>query len=109
MEKGSLWAAAAAKGLAPQASSGSSAAWEPRMVVSARRVREVLVCTASESIRIPVEVVAAVNKALGKDEAVAAQRLQSGDTMVIFAETATAYKAGEDWISKAFGGDTYKT
>jgi len=69
-------------------------AQEPRIVVPARREREVIVRKGEgdSSQRTPVEVVRAVNSALGNDEAIAARRLQSGDTLITFKEAANAYK-----------------
>ena len=52
---------------------------------------------------MPVETVIAVNAALGRNEAVAACRLRSGDTLVTFASEAIMYKDTEGWIIAAFG------
>lgn len=78
---------------------------EPRIVVPARREREVIVRKGegNSSQRTPVEVVRAVNSALGNDEAIAARRLQSGDTLITFKEAANAYKTDDTWIAEAFG------
>jgi hypothetical protein len=80
-------------------------AQEPRIVVPARREREVIVRKGEgdSSQRTPVEVVRAVNSALGNDEAIAARRLQSGDTLITFREAANAYKTDDTWIAEAFG------
>ncbi len=56
-----------------------------------------------EAYRTPADVVAAVNTAFGVSEAVAVRRLKSGDTLVTFKEQASAYKANNSWIEKAFG------
>src|SRR5208282_5651152 len=56
-----------------------------------------------EAHRTPADVVAAVNTALGASEAVAIRRLKSGDILVTFKEQASAYKANNNWIEKAFG------
>jgi hypothetical protein len=84
---------------------GATAALEPRVVVPARREREVVVRKGDGDPlqRTPIEVVRAVNSALGSNEAVAARRLQSGDTLVTFNEAAKAYKTGDTWITEAFG------
>jgi hypothetical protein len=84
---------------------GALAAQEPRIVVPARREREVVVRKGDSdaSQRTPAEVVRAVNTALGDSEAVAARRLQSGDTLVTFSEGAKAYKTDDAWIAEAFG------
>ena len=73
----------------------------------ARRSREVLIKQGEhnegEAHRSPADVVAAVNTALGVNEAVAIRQLKSGDTLVTFKEQASAYKANNSWIEKAFG------
>ena len=84
---------------------GALTAQEPCIVVPARREREVVIRKGEEnsSQRTPVEVVRAVNSALGNDEAIAARRLQSGDTLITFKEAANAYKIDDAWIAEAFG------
>ena len=74
-------------------------------MVPARREREVIVRKGEgdSSQRTPVEVVRAINSALGNDEAIAARRLQSGDTLITFREAANAYKTDDTWIAEAFG------
>ncbi len=76
-------------------------------MVPARRSREVLIKQGEynerEAYRTLADVVAAVNIALGASEAVAIRRLKSGDTFVTFKEQASAYKANNSWIEKAFG------
>jgi hypothetical protein len=56
---------------------GASAAQEPRIIVPARREREVVVRKGDSdaSQRTPAEVVRAVNTVLGDSEVVAARRL----------------------------------
>ncbi len=38
----------------------------------------------------------------------ASRRLQSGDTLLTFTELASAYKASDEWIPKAFGENAGK-
>ena len=79
-------------------------------MVPARRSREIVVKTgqlrvdgAPTLVHISREVVDSVNKALGVREALAARRLDSGDTVVIFQEYALRYKVDNAWIKEAFG------
>ena len=76
---------------------GALAGQEPHIVVPARREREVVVRKGDgdASQRTPVEVVRAVNSALGSSEAVAARRLQSGDTLITFSEGVKFYKTDD--------------
>ncbi|KAG6318358.1 hypothetical protein E4U44_007933 [Claviceps purpurea] len=70
------------------------------MAVSARVHREVVVKGSSISSTVigrnPVEIVNAVNGAIQAPVAVAARRLQSGDTVVTFREL-------DAWVKTAFG------
>ncbi len=88
-------------------SGGTGATWEPKLVVPARRSREVMIKQGEhdegEAHRTPADVVAAVNTALGANEAVAVRRFKSGDTLVTFKEQADTYKTNDGWIEKAFG------
>src|SRR5208337_242454 len=81
--------------------------WEPKLMVSVRRSREVLIKQGEhnegEAYRSPADVVAAVNITFGVSEAVAIRRFKSGDTLVTFKEQASAYKANNSWIEKVFG------
>ncbi|KAG6083398.1 hypothetical protein E4U15_002005 [Claviceps sp. LM218 group G6] len=54
--------------------------------------------------RSPVEIVEAVNAALKSEVAVAARRLQSGDTVITFRDSSSRPKT-EDWVQTAFGPD----
>jgi hypothetical protein len=101
------WASVVAGGT-PAQPRYASAAMEPRLVVPARRAREVIIRATDQSeamqARTPVEIVRAVNTALSGEEAVAARRLRvSGDVVLTFREGATKYKANEEWIKGAFG------
>ncbi len=96
------WASVAAAG---ERRVGSAGAGEPRLVIPARRAREVLIHPFAEQPdqRTPLEVVRAANQAIGSSEAIAARRLGSGDIILTFKEDAQHYKTSENWIQRAFG------
>ncbi|KAI8956926.1 DNase I-like protein [Daldinia sp. FL1419] len=85
---------------------GATKPWTPTIAVPARFQREITVKTTAESQeaskRNPEEIVRAVNNAIGKDEAIAARRLRSGDVTITFRPEAEQYKKNQDWIKKAF-------
>ena len=79
-------------------------------MVPARRSQEIVVKTgqlkvdrAPAPVRTSKEVVDSVNKALGVHEALAARKLDSGDTVVIFQEYLLRYKVDNAWIKETFG------
>ena len=98
------WASVAAS---PTSGSSGSAAWEPRMVIPARKEREVTIKAASQreefTRRSPKEVVEAVNKSAGNENAVAARRLRSGDVVVTMQDKAATQSKDETWVQRAFG------
>ncbi|KAG6235668.1 hypothetical protein E4U23_000578, partial [Claviceps purpurea] len=79
----------------------------PPMAVPARVHREVVVKGSSISSTVnrrnPVEIVNAVNGAIQAPVAVAARRLQSGDTVVTFRDLARPHVEADAWVKTAFG------
>ena len=77
------------------------------MVIPERRTREIVVQAPGQSEdlakRTPAQVVEAVNKALGGDSAVAARRMQSGDTVLTFIGNAEGFTKETAWVVTAFG------
>lgn len=96
------WADVAAA--APSGSRGDPLAKQ----VPARQARELVVRATSMPLelanRTPKQIVQAINTAAGKEGAVAARRLQSGDTVITFEEgTREQYIADTAWVQRAFG------
>ena len=94
------WASIASGTTSPSA----GASWAPRKVVPARHAREVVIKTKGGTPpQLPTEVVAKVNAALRSSEALAARRLQSGDIVVSFKDSAEAHTRDNAWVKAAFG------
>jgi hypothetical protein len=98
------WASVAAGGT----QSGSErAAHAPKVVIPERRTREVVIRAPGQNDdlakRTPVQVVEAVNKAIGTDSVVAARRMPSGDTILTFNDSAEGYTKQTKWVEAAFG------
>jgi hypothetical protein len=77
-------------------------------VVPARHVREVIIRKnnnqpAELAKRTVPEIVQSINTALKTNGAVAARRLQSGDTVVTFKDKASQYTRDTTWVQTAFG------
>ncbi len=90
------WTHIAANG--QRTNSSPLSTWENKILVPTRREREVFIRTQSNSPslqRSPLEVVTTINQTLKSSEAIAARRLQSGNTLVPFAKTADVYKAAD--------------
>jgi hypothetical protein len=106
--KATLAAQAPTKSWASVASSAplGSSAWQPRAVVPEKRERQVII-TAGPGKTLaemdPKRAVAAVNAAMRGGDALAAQRLQSGDMVVTFKGTAVG--RDDTWVAAAFGPD----
>ncbi len=102
------WAAVAASGTESEPKTQNDQSHKAAKQVPARQAREVVIRAANlpEELanRTPREVVQAVNTAAGKDGAVAARRLRSGDTVVTFENGSKGYyTANTTWVTKAFG------
>jgi len=103
---GTTYAKVAASGATK--SSGDSAVWTSQKVIPARHIREVIIKAAENqpaelTSRKAPEIVQSVNTALGTNSAVAARRLQSGDTVVTFRWNASQYTSNTALVEKAFG------
>jgi hypothetical protein len=96
--------AAVAKGVR---GTSEGAVYAPKVVIPERRTREIVVQAPGQSEdlakRTPAQVVEAVNKALGGDSAVAARRMQSGDTVLTFIGNAEGFTKETAWVATAFG------
>ncbi|KAG6039135.1 hypothetical protein E4U39_007828, partial [Claviceps sp. Clav50 group G5] len=101
---GTTWASIAARG-GPSPPGPRS---PPPIAAPPRLHREMLIkgtsINSTVSGRSPVEIVKAVNAALKSEVAVAARRLQSGDTIITFRDASSRPKT-EDWVQTAFGPD----
>jgi len=99
------WAAVVAG--ATQGGRGDSALYAPKVVVPERSNREVVIRAPGQgedlANRTAVQVVEAVNKAMGSEGAVAARRLRSGDTVLTFSNNAENYTKDTKWVGEAFG------
>jgi hypothetical protein len=84
----------------------SEAAWQPRVVVPARRTKELVIRDAESKPslrnRTPQQIVQAVNTATGGSDAVAARTMLSGDVLVIFRGDADSRAQNTAWVTKAF-------
>src|SRR6201999_814316 len=99
--------AAVVTGAAMQAGGGGGAKYAPKVVVPERRNREVVMRASGQredlANRTAVQVVEAVNKAIGSEGAVAARRMRSGDTVLTFNNNAENYTKDTKWVEEAFG------
>jgi hypothetical protein len=82
-------------------------AFTPKVVIPERRTREVVIRAPEQgedlAQRTAVQVVEAVNRAMGSDGAVAARRMRSGDTVLTFKGNAEGYTKNTTWVETAFG------
>jgi hypothetical protein len=101
------WAAVAAAA----AGAGGPAVYTPKVVVPERRNREIVVkatdLAPELAARTSVEIVEAVNKAMGggsgSGRAVAARRMPSGDTVLTFSSNTDTITKDTEWVQTAFG------
>jgi hypothetical protein len=99
------WAAVAAGVM--QGGRSEVATYATKVVVPERRNREVVIRAPGQgedlAKRSAVQVVEAVNKAMGSEGAVAARRMHSGDTVLTFTTNAENYTKDTKWVEEAFG------
>ena len=80
---------------------------EPRRAVPARHPRELIVKAPNKAPEMAShtaqQLVDTTNTAIGRQEAVAARRLQSGDIVLTFKEDPCETAKRDDWVQTAFG------
>ncbi|KAK8013598.1 hypothetical protein PG991_009191 [Apiospora marii] len=85
------------------------AAWQPKVIVPARRNREVVIKSVDQSNDIqkrrPADIVQSVNTAIGHSEAIAARKLPSGDIVLTFKDEAKKHAENNGWVLNAFGSN----
>jgi hypothetical protein len=98
------WASVAAGGI----QSGSEyTAYTLKVVILEHRTQEVIIRAPGQNDdlakRTPVQVVEAINKAIGTDSIVTVRRMLSGDTILIFNDSTEGYTKQTKWVEAAFG------
>jgi hypothetical protein len=79
----------------------------PKVVIPEHRTREVVIRAPGQNDnlakRTPVQVVEAINKAIGTDSIIVARRMLSGDTILTFNDSTEGYTKQTKWVEAAFG------
>jgi hypothetical protein len=95
------WAAVAAR------AASSDGAWQPKMVVPARRSRKLVVrgggADANLRNRTSQDIIQAVNTAMGGNDAVTIRIMQNNNVIIIFRNNAELKITNVNWVAKAFG------
>jgi hypothetical protein len=95
------WAAVAAR------AASSDGAWQPRMVVPARRSRKLVIrgdgADANLRNRISQNIIQAINTAMNGNNAIAIKIIFNNNVIIIFRNNAELKIINVNWITKAFG------
>jgi hypothetical protein len=84
----------------------SDGAWQPKMVIPARRSKELVVRENGAEVnlrnRTPQDIIQAVNTAIDGNDAIAVRIMQNGDVIIIFRNNAELKTTNVNWVAKTF-------